>query len=185
MPLTQELLQRKLQTNSRLSAANLTACDFWMAFLFHLSIPIFSLSSLRSLLSCQSRLCQGRKASSLPFPSLWVFPSWGIEYLVIVRGKVTSTLIFHSCRLPSPVCVWPRDPVLCPSPWWMRRPCSSTYCWQPVCNHCSSLLTPPDLSDENEECPYKKRRVCVCVCVCVCVLGVMQHIFTPVLYVEK
>lgn len=99
MPLTQELLQEKLQTNRTLSAANLTACDFWMAF-FHLTIPI--ISSRACDLSWVAKVFSVRagKAPSLPSPSLWVFPPWGIEYLVIVRGKVISTLIFHNCRLP-------------------------------------------------------------------------------------
>lgn len=103
MPLTQELLQKKLQTNSSLSAANLTACAFWVAFFLHLSIPIFSFSSLWSPEFSPS----GTKASSPHFPSLWVFPPWGMEYLVIVWEKVTSTLIFHNCRLP---CLYAPDP---------------------------------------------------------------------------
>lgn len=76
------------------------------------------------------------------------------------------SLIFLSS--PSPACLWSRDPVLCRSPWWMRRPCSSTYCWQPLHNHYSSLLTPQDLS---EECPFKKINkmwACECVWGCLC-----------------
>lgn len=78
----------------------------------------------------------------------------------------------------SPARVWPRDPVSCPSLWWMRRPCASTYCWQPVYNHYASPLTPQDLTSEDEECPLNN--VCVCVCVrglIVLCAGVWNHIY--------
>lgn len=166
MPLTQEPLQKKLQTNSSLSAANLTAYDFWMAFFFFTSPFTFFLPRACDL---SSLLCQGR---------LWFFPPWGIEYLVIVRGKVTATLIFHNCRPPR-LHVSDPETLSCRSPWWMRRPCSSTHCWQPLHNHYSSLLTPQDLS---EECPLKKKKkmwVCVgCLCQCFMVKNKLQESLT-------
>lgn len=125
VPLTQEPLRKKLQTNSSLSAANLTACDFWMAFL-HLAIPIFSLSSLWSLLGCR-RSPSGEESFFSPF-SFESAHLEGLNVFSLCAGR--SHGIYFSYLSPSPACVWPRDPVACRSPWWMRRPCSSTYCWQ-------------------------------------------------------
>lgn len=74
MPLTRSHCggKKKLQTNRSLSAPNLTACEFWMAFFSHLSIPIFSFSRLWFLLSLWSLLWEGREASFLSTaPSLW------------------------------------------------------------------------------------------------------------------
>lgn len=84
-------LSQKETTNQNLSAANFTAGDFSIALFFHFTVSIFSPELVMSL---NSSLSGGRKASFLPFPPR------GIEYLVIVRRKVTSTLIFHNCRLP-------------------------------------------------------------------------------------
>lgn len=110
-------------------------------------------------------LKQTRKALSFPCPSFCLSHLGGLNTLSLCEVRSHRHTFFSKLPSHSPGCMRPREPVLWPSPWWMRCLILSIYCWQLVYYHCASW----HLSEKNKQCPFKKQARSMWACAWMCI----------------